>query len=187
MRQRLIECDDCGGTFWQPYERKSDPYPDECPLCHNTGEPVLRWPPKGHLSPRIAQMVEERRAPGAISNLARSAEMVYRSMESSSAERARMAAEHAGVPESEMSHLKITDLKDNMREGDIAAKLPTNPVAHAIRDGKNTGFQPQVIAPGGHAIGPSGDNQATINTIRNTTLQNFADRAALVRAGQLNR
>jgi hypothetical protein len=45
---------------------------------------------------------------------------VYRDMEAASVERARQAASIAGVPEAEMSHLKITNLNDR-RDSQIAA------------------------------------------------------------------
>jgi hypothetical protein len=48
----------------------------------------------------------------------------YTQMEKGSEFRANVAAEMAGVPVSEMSSLKITDMKDGMREGDIAVKEP---------------------------------------------------------------
>ena len=46
---------------------------------------------------------------------------VYRDMERGSEVRAQAAADLVGAPVAEMSSLKITNLKDNQREGDIAA------------------------------------------------------------------
>lgn len=48
---------------------------------------------------------------------------LYRDMEKGSEVRAQLAAEAAGCSVSDMSALKMTDMKDNQREGDIAAKL----------------------------------------------------------------
>ena len=48
---------------------------------------------------------------------------VYRDTERGSEIRAEVAAQQLGVPVSEMSALKVTDMNDNQREGDIAAKL----------------------------------------------------------------
>lgn len=53
----------------------------------------------------------------------KSPDSVYRALESSSAARAQEAADMAGVPLSDMSHLKTTDMKDNLREGDTSAKV----------------------------------------------------------------
>lgn len=51
----------------------------------------------------------------------KSFDSLYRDMETSSERRAEHAAEMAGVPVSEMSGLKITNLQDHRHEGDIAA------------------------------------------------------------------
>lgn len=48
---------------------------------------------------------------------------LYRDIEKGSERRAELAAQAVGAPVSEMSGLKITDMNDNQREGDIAAKL----------------------------------------------------------------
>jgi len=55
---------------------------------------------------------------------------VYRDMETASIHRAEEAARVAGVPVSEMSHLKITNLRDNVREGETYAM----PVRNAVTD-----------------------------------------------------
>ncbi len=51
----------------------------------------------------------------------KSSDSVYRDMEKASERRAEMAAEMAGTSVEDMSVLKITDMKDNTREGEIAA------------------------------------------------------------------
>jgi hypothetical protein len=50
---------------------------------------------------------------------------VYRQLEASSYARAEQAASMMNVPVSEMSNIKMTDMRDNLREGDISAKMPT--------------------------------------------------------------
>jgi Cu/Zn superoxide dismutase len=52
----------------------------------------------------------------------------YTQMEKGSEFRAQAAAEMTGAPVSEMSGLKITDMKDGMREGDIAVREVRNEV-----------------------------------------------------------
>jgi hypothetical protein len=47
---------------------------------------------------------------------------VFREMEEKSIARAEAAASMAGVPVAEMSHLKITDLRDNVKDGETYAK-----------------------------------------------------------------
>jgi hypothetical protein len=48
------------------------------------------------------------------------ADRVYREMEAGSEVRAQAAASMMGVPTAEMSELKITNLRDNQRQGDLA-------------------------------------------------------------------
>lgn len=54
---------------------------------------------------------------------------LYRQMETASEHRAEMAAEKLGVPVSEMSDLKITNLRETRHEGAIAAMPVVNPVS----------------------------------------------------------
>ena len=69
---------------------------------------------------------------------------VYRDMETASIHRAEEAARMAGVPVSEMSHLKITNLRDNVQNGETYAM----PIRNAVTDrmaqmqsmGQQTGF-----------------------------------------------
>ena len=72
----------------------------------------------------------------------------YRELETSSAARAEAAAHFAGVPVSEMSHLKVTNLKDNTREGEVAAMPVVNDVTRQMdfikRRGGNVGFGAEV-------------------------------------------
>lgn len=183
---RHIVCEDCGGSFWHKVEFRSDPNPDECPLCHNTGTAdVIDM--RGKLSPKIAQMVEEGRGPATSMLIAKSTDGVYRGMENASHGRSLLAAEHMGVDPSETAHMRITNLRDNLREGDVAAKLPVNPVSQAMAEGKNTGFaaRPEVLP--GQVMAPSGG--AGLNAIRQTgMIQNHRQTAArLVKAGEAGR
>src|SRR5215469_10686604 len=54
-------------------------------------------------------------------------DQVYRDMETASIKRAEDAARMAGVPVSEMSHLKITNMRDNVQTGETYA-MPVNNV-----------------------------------------------------------
>lgn len=65
---------------------------------------------------------------------------VYRQMEAGSEQRAQQAASLAGVPLSEMSDLKITNLKDARKPGEIAA-VPVNNAVSQIIDRGIGGFQ----------------------------------------------
>ena len=72
----------------------------------------------------------------------------YRELETSSANRAQMAADMLGVPASEMSHLKVTNLRDNTRPGEVAAMPVVNDVTRQMdflrQRGGNVGFGAEV-------------------------------------------
>ena len=185
MIERLIKCEDCGQSFWHRVEHRSDPNPDECPLCHNSGEPVMKWPAKT-LSPKIAQMVEEGRGPATSLRFAKNADNVYRQMETASESRAQMAADAAGVDVSEMSNMKITDLRDNLRPGDVAAKLPPNRFAQQA-NGVGPGFTQSPVAPGGAPIALGGLPKVGDSVRQNLTAGHAQRQRDVVRAGEVAR
>lgn len=102
----VIRCNACKHpTPWKPTELR----PPECPKC---------W----------ASFGEERADGDIVMPFIRSAkttqnDKLYRDMEKGSETRMQIAAEQVGAPVSEMSAMKMTDMNDNQREGDIAAKL----------------------------------------------------------------
>lgn len=109
-----IRCSACRGAFlWG-----DEGYPQFCPLCGHDSK-IDEMPEVS--APAIRQSVR-----------IKSADQVYRAMEESSEVRAQMAADSLNLPASEMSSLKITNLKDNQREGDIAIHTPANPVSEMI-------------------------------------------------------
>ena len=102
----VIKCNACGHRIpWKP----TTPTPKECPEC---------W----------ASFGEERADSDIVMPFIRSAktdrtDQVYRDIEKGSETRALIGAQQLGVAASDMSELKITNMADNQREGDIAAKL----------------------------------------------------------------
>lgn len=64
----------------------------------------------------------------------------YREMETASEHRAIAAAEMAGVPVSEMSDLKITNLRSTTHEGDVAAVPVNNEVSRFMDQTGAGGF-----------------------------------------------
>ena len=64
---------------------------------------------------------------------------LYREMETASERRVEMAAEKAGVPVSEMSDLKITNLRDTRHEGAVAAVPVNNSVTQFMQQNPNAG------------------------------------------------
>lgn len=181
---RHIACQDCGGSFWHRVERRSDPNPDECPLCHNTGEPVLDM--KGKLHPNIAKMVDEGRGPATTMTKAKSGDAVYRGMENASAARAQLAADDLGVDVSEMAHMKITDLKDNLRAGDVAAKIPTAPAT--LTSGPNMAtFHQKPETSTGQVMGPGSMGGFGERTRQKVTAGHAQRAHQLVKAGEAGR
>jgi len=72
----------------------------------------------------------------------KSVDDVYRQMEAGSITRTEIAAAMTGASVAEMSSLKITNLKDNQRPGDIPAVVPNNPVSELMASAPQFGFQP---------------------------------------------
>ncbi len=86
-------------------------------------------------------------------------DQVVRKMEDASAARAEDAAEQIGASTAEMSAIKITNLKDDTKPGEIAAfTVPENRVAaNAERASANLGYQ----LPTGQRIAPNYQGSAT--------------------------
>lgn len=104
-----LKCSECKGKFkWE------GEWPNHCPLCgYDMSLPddnVIRMPSLRSASTDLN-------------------DKLYRDMERGSEQRAHLAAEAAGVPVSEMSHLKITNMRDNVREGESSALDDTGPAA----------------------------------------------------------
>jgi len=82
---------------------------------------------------------------------------VYRDMETASIHRAEQAAAMAGVPVSEMSHLKITNLRDNVQNGETYAMPPppNNPVTQQMELMKQRGMPVGFIGNPNVGTGPT--------------------------------
>ena len=110
---RLVtyKCPDCSGTFDFLHHPHDEPPPDYCQLCNAYMGDEPQKAPVIHLN--LGK--EKNKVP----------DRLYRQMETASEERAKDAAELLGESVADQSHLKITDLKDNTREGDthVATKV----------------------------------------------------------------
>lgn len=127
----ILKCPDCRKKF--PWNIRDAGYPDECPLCH-------AFVGSGRADDDICM-------PSIRSLKTAATDKVYRDIEAASETRMHQAAEMAGVPASDMSDLKITDLRPTTRPGDVAAPSLTGSAAaleqhmqHMQQQGKVAGF-----------------------------------------------
>lgn len=80
--------------------------------------------------------------PAFLSPRTKANDKVFRDMADGSEVRMKIAAEQVGAPVSEMSAMKITNMHDNQREGDIAAIEVRNLVTEVMAQAPGlTGFQ----------------------------------------------
>jgi len=101
--------------------------PDTCPICNSyigSGDN------------------DEVAAPNISYGSKRGPDRLYRDMEQKSELRAQMAAERTGMSASEVSHLKMTDMRDNMRTGDTAQLGGLTPTQQAMAN--NSTFTPDM-------------------------------------------
>ena len=116
-----LKCPDCVETFKWPGDQK---WPDFCPLCRA----------------QLSTGSDEVCMPFIRSASTKATDKVYRDMEAGSEVRAQAAADILGVSVSDVSDLKITNLKDNHSE---TAHVPVvNDVSKMMDAAPNTtGFQ----------------------------------------------
>ncbi len=122
------QCPDCEAEFTFMHHPSDEPPPDYCPKCGNFmgTEPIQL--------PSFINIKSQR---------TKNADKTYRDMETGSETRQQLAAEMTGLDKADFNSLKITDLKDNLKPGDIVAKLPPNPVSEmmdARKGDPNIGF-----------------------------------------------
>jgi len=104
--------------------------------------------------------------PAFLSIKTRRADQVYRDMERGSEFRVQKASEMLGVPTHELSHMKITDLKDHRHPGDIAAKLPPPSLAPVINQMATQGA-PVGFMNGGQMMGGVGSEEVQTGAFPN--------------------
>src|SRR6516162_1009258 len=110
-KPKHYHCSACNGIFKFLHVLSDEPPPSCCQLC-------------GAIMDAAVEPVFVPQAPGIRKSLlVESESKLYRRMEAASIQRAREAASVAGVPDAEMSHIKITNMRElgEMREGDTAA------------------------------------------------------------------
>lgn len=123
MRKRL-QCTLCAERFvWT-----EDGFPDECPVCHQyigvSGKPEVAAP-----------MIALR---------AKSVDSVYRAMERGSEHRMNVASEFLGIPKSELSDMKITNMRDNAKVGEDSAPPLSRSAAQLMEWNQKQAAGPQL-------------------------------------------
>lgn len=156
--------------------------PRFCPLCGADSESEV-----------IDIAIPFRRAitaPHIAKSIGKAGDATYRQMEEGSREQIRQAAEMTGQPESDFVDMKITDMKDNLREGDITAVAPPPSEVSKLMDQSPGvfGFQAGEAAAGYAAAAHTGANAYAGRKTAMATNQHFATAGRqLVAAGEKGR
>ncbi len=133
MRKYLrLECDFCSHQFQYLSDGPHDIAPEECPSCKSPADKdtVTQLPPFMNI----------------LSAKGKSRDRSYREFERASEARIELAANESGLDKSDLAWMKITDMKDDVRQGELAIKTPTlnNPVTQAMDQmkarGQSVGF-----------------------------------------------
>lgn len=122
---RTYHCPDCENNHEQLLMHATDE-PDPCPYCGNAEAPYIQLPSRSKIGG---------------SNIARATDSMYNELEASSIARSHMAAEQmmaAGVPQADAEkaarEIRVTNLHDNLRQGDVAAMAPNNIVTQTANE-----------------------------------------------------
>lgn len=132
---RSYECPACGHEFSVFHMSRDEPPPDNCPKCS--------------VEPTTPYLALPRGGKSIGSNISKSVDQTYRNME----EQGQRAFEMTGNP-----HSKVTNLKDNLREGDVAAVVPqpSKEYRDAVASlGGAAGFGAGASTGGGEAFRPA--------------------------------
>lgn len=132
LKSRTWACPDCEGQFTTIADDREGP-PKFCTLCGNDMSADIE------AIPNFSRI-------GKASN--QTIDQIYRRMESASVARAEQAASDMGVPVSEMSGIKMTDMKDNLREGDTSFVAPKQSISAPANINSVAGNQGAQMAAG---------------------------------------
>lgn len=119
-RSRLFRCPYCSQTFFHDLSVSSEP--ELCPLCNNTGDAPAVLPTK---------LPEDFRGPHIATGTAKNVDDYWKATQEAAEHRALMA-EANGMSREEANNIRITDMPDNLREGDIAERPAVNDVSKVI-------------------------------------------------------
>lgn len=111
-------CPECSNIF-KTIQDREDPPPRFCPHCafdSQGGEPMAESVAMPHIGRPIRGIVDNQ----------------YRAMEQGSIDRANMAMEEFGLDTAAANELKLTNMKDGLREGDTSFIPVNNEVSRAL-------------------------------------------------------
>jgi hypothetical protein len=123
---QAYECPECRGQFRFYHHPDDEPPPKYCPLCgaHMEDEPEITFIPA---APHIERSIRK------------TADDVFRQTEAASIANAAAVEEITGM---EANAMKVTNMGDYLRPGDVAAKMPVTPTAQLVNGQGQGGFQP---------------------------------------------
>ena len=183
---RTYECPDCLKQFNFMHHPNDEPPPKFCPLCGAdvSGEKKRKK--------RLKRAITAPAIGG--SAIARSADGLFRQMESAADVRQEQAAAMLGVDKSTLNSMKMTDMKDNMRAGDFShvPSAATKLTGSTVRiDGVSVGemkFQDRTQgAEYAQSVG-QGPHPFAGNTMRETVnLGHARTSRQVVASGQINK
>ena len=163
-----LRCPDCRQAFkWEP----TKPDPRFCPLCNSD----LGEPPADNV---IC-------VPAFLSAKTKAGDAIYRQAETASEFRVAQAAEMAGCDPSEMSSLKITDMRDTRHAGDIAAVPIVNDVTKQMDFVNSKGGQFGFSGSNGSEFAAGTASGAV--TVNGVTTQGIEPRAGAKTLGRIQR
>lgn len=151
-------CPSCAGEFSYMQHPSDQPAaPRFCPLCGFDTEAEMVQGIEEIAIP-FKPFKRAITAPHVAKSIGKAADSTYRMMEETANDRIAQAAEMTGLPESDFNDMKITDLKDNLREGDAAAvEPPKSEVSKLMESTPGVfGFQQPAAAAGFAAAAHTG-------------------------------
>ena len=162
-----LKCPECRKAFkWEPLKD----YPQFCPLCNAD----MGQLPDGDVIS----------IPAFLSAKTKASDAVYRQAEAASEYRVQKAAELAGCDVSEMSSLKITNMRDTKHAGDIAAVPLVNAVTKQMEAINARGGQFGFGANGAEFAAGTATGAVTVNGV---TTQGIEPRAGAKVLGAIQR
>jgi hypothetical protein len=108
---------------------------------------------------------DEVAAPFIATSRGKTPDLIYRDMENKSEFRAQQAAEMTGMTSAEVSHLRMTDMKTGMREGDMAMANNLTPQQQIMSQQMTPSRELGMVASAGTRVGPQ--PRAGMNYIEN--------------------